>query len=77
MLYEARLSTGGTESKVSIERVAPFAKDDTFRIEMDMYQVTEIGPGHDEFDAVVFADWIGRVQPDELLFFPPDPPAAL
>jgi hypothetical protein len=44
-----------------VERDAPLAVDDTFAHERDSYRVTGIQPGHDEFDAVVTAEWIGEV----------------
>ena len=36
---------------------------DVIHHQMETYRVTSVSPGHDEFDAVVFAEWIGRVGP--------------
>ena len=67
MRYDVWLSKGGGERQIVLEDDRQLAKDDVFSYERDSYKVTSFAPSHDDFDAVVFADWIGEVGIGEML----------
>jgi hypothetical protein len=61
--YDAFLSKSGGENRIVLETEAELRKGDDFKHGLDVYSVTSVQPGHDDFDAVLRADWIGDVQP--------------
>jgi len=67
MLYEAFLADGDADPRMALEDDRELKAGDFIRHQMETYRVTRVAPGHDEFDAVVFAEWIGKVGPGEIL----------
>lgn len=63
MLYEAFLAHGGAEPRVPLEDDRMLRADDLIQHDMKTYRVTNVQPGHDEFDRVVFAEFVGAVGP--------------
>jgi hypothetical protein len=63
VLYDVFLSKGGAERRVEIDLDVQFKPGDEFRYGPDIYVVTRLEPGHDKFDAVLFADMITRRSP--------------
>jgi hypothetical protein len=63
VLYDVFLSKGGAERRVEIDLDVQFKPGDEFRYGPDIYVVTRLEPGHDKFDAVLFADLITRRSP--------------
>jgi hypothetical protein len=56
MRYEVYLTKDRTERRVEIDLDVQFKPTDEFRYGPDIYAVTSIQPGHDQFDAVLFAE---------------------
>jgi hypothetical protein len=54
--YDVYLSKDGAERRVDLDLDVQFKPSDDFRYGPDIYFVTKVEPGHDEFDAVLFAD---------------------
>jgi hypothetical protein len=50
------LSKDEAERRVELDLDVQFKPTDEFRYGPDIYVVTRVAPGHDEFDAVLFAD---------------------
>jgi hypothetical protein len=62
-MYDAWLSKGGGQRRVELRWDKPLAEDDVFTYDRDIYKVTAIHPGGDDFEAVIEADWqdVGEV----------------
>jgi hypothetical protein len=54
--YEMYLSKDEAKRRVELDLDVQFKPTDEFRYGPDIYVVTRVEPGHDEFDAVLFAD---------------------
>jgi hypothetical protein len=63
VVYDAWLSKGGGERRVELRWHKPLVVDDVFTYDREIYKVTALHPGHDEFDAVIAAAWqdVGRL----------------
>lgn len=55
VLYDLYLSKDGVERRVELDLDVQFKPSDEFRYGPDIYAVTRLEPGHDKFDAVLFA----------------------
>ena len=56
MRYEMYLSKIEGERRIELDLDVQFKPSDEFRYGPDIYVVTRVEPGHDEFDAVLFAE---------------------
>jgi hypothetical protein len=56
MRYEVYLSRNGDERRIELDLDVEFKPGYEFRYGPDIYVVTSVQPGHDEFDAIIFAD---------------------
>jgi hypothetical protein len=56
--YDVYLSKDGAERRIELDIDVQFKPSDEFRYGPDIYVVTSVQPGHDEFNAVLFADTI-------------------
>jgi hypothetical protein len=56
MRYEVYLSKDGAERRIELELDVQFKPSYEFRYGPDIYVVTSVQPGRDEFDAIIFAD---------------------
>jgi hypothetical protein len=56
MRYEVYLSKDGAERRIELDLDVEFKPTQEFRYGPDIYVVTSVQPGHDEFDAIIFAD---------------------
>jgi hypothetical protein len=54
--YEMYLLKDEAERRVELDLDVQFKPTDEFRYGPDIYVVTRVEPGQDEFDAVLFAD---------------------
>jgi hypothetical protein len=59
VLYDAFLSRGGAERREPLDTPTVFEVGDEFRLGREVYRVTNLQEGHDEFDAVLTAELIG------------------
>ena len=66
VLYEVFLARGGPEPRVVIEDGRTLKAGDFIHYELETYGVASVVEGHDEFDGVVFAEWVGEVGPGEI-----------
>ena len=64
--YDAFLSRGAAERRVVIETYVVYEEGKEFRVGREVYMPTSIEEGHDDFDAVVIADLVREVPPDEI-----------
>jgi hypothetical protein len=60
--YDVHLSKGETKRRVEIDIDVQFKPTDEFRYGPDIYVVTSVRPGNDEFGAILFAD-LSRADP--------------
>jgi hypothetical protein len=69
VIYDAWLSKGGGERRVEIRRDKPLAKGDVFTYDRNIYKVTAVHPGGDDFDAIIEAEWqdVGEVGTGQFL----------
>ncbi len=56
MRYEMHLSKDEAERRAELDLDVQFKPSDEFRYGPDIYVVTRVEPGHDEYDAVLFAE---------------------
>jgi len=56
MRYEVYLSRDGAERRIELDLDVEFKPSHEFRYGPDIYVVTSLQPGQDEFDAIIFAD---------------------
>jgi hypothetical protein len=56
MRYDVYLSKDGAERRIELDLDVQFKPTDEFRYGPDIYVVTSVQPGQDEFDAIIFAD---------------------
>jgi hypothetical protein len=63
VVYDAWLSKGGGERRVELQWRKPLVVDDVFTYDREIYKVTALHPGNDEFVAVIAAEWqdVGRL----------------
>jgi hypothetical protein len=59
VLYDAWLSRGGAEGREPLDTPTEFKEGDEFMLGLEVYKVTGIKPGHDEYDTVLTAELIG------------------
>jgi hypothetical protein len=64
VLYDAFLTRGGAERRVTVDTPTVYEVGNEFRLALEVYRVTAIHEGHDEFDAVVEAELIGDAPAD-------------
>jgi hypothetical protein len=57
--YDAFLSRGGAERRVVVDIPNVLEESQEFRLAREVYKVTAIHAGHDDFDAVLEAELIG------------------
>ena len=56
MRYDVYLSKDGAERRIELDLDVQFKPSDEFRYGPDIYVVTSVQSGNDEFDAILFAD---------------------
>jgi len=56
MRYEVYLSRDGDERRIELDLDVEFKPSYEFRYGPDIYVVRSLQPGHDEFDAIIFAE---------------------
>jgi hypothetical protein len=54
--YEVYLSKDAAERRIELDLDVEFKPSHEFRYGPDIYVVTSVQPGQDEFDAIIFAD---------------------
>jgi len=54
--YEVYLFKDGAERRIELDLDVEFKPSHEFRYGPDIYVVTSVQPGQDEFDAIIFAD---------------------
>jgi len=54
--YDVYLSKDGAERRIELDLDVQVKPNDEFRYGPDIYVVTSLQPGNDQFDAVLFAD---------------------
>jgi len=59
VLYDAFLSRGAAERREPLDTPTVFKIGEEFRLGLEVYRVTNLQEGHDEFDAVMSAELIG------------------
>jgi hypothetical protein len=55
----SQLSRGGAERREPLDTPTEFKEGDEFVLALEVYRVTGIKAGHDEYDAVLTAELIG------------------
>jgi hypothetical protein len=65
VLYDAYLSKGAGERQVTLECDKALAPGDPFSYENETYSVVHVQPGHDEFEALIEAEWKGTWGPGQ------------
>ena len=60
MRYDVYLSKDGAERRIELDLDVEFKPSDEFRYGPDIYLVTSVQSGNDEFDAILFADLARR-----------------
>jgi hypothetical protein len=56
MRYDVYLSKDGAERRIELDLDVQFKPGDEFRYGSDIYVVTSVQSGNDEFDAILFVD---------------------
>jgi hypothetical protein len=60
MRYDVYLSKDGAERRIELDLDVEFKPNDDFRYGPDIYVVTSVQSGNDEFDAILFAQLASR-----------------
>jgi hypothetical protein len=56
MRYDAHLSVGPGQQRITLDLDIDFKPGDEFTHGDGLYTVTDVQPGHDKFDATLFAE---------------------